>query len=232
MQVLQAVRRSAEPVRIAALADTLGLHPNTARFHLDALVADGLLERVSLPVDGPGRPPLAFRAPAGLDPTGPRHYRLLAAMLAGALAGLDDPVAVATAAGADWGRKLATEVAGEPLPDNASVDEQVELLLRVLDDLGFAPQLRRPPPTRGAATGGRRLAGTAGADRGRGAVRVGLRHCPFLELAKERPVICAVHLGLMRGAAATIGSGLSVPELLPFAEPDACVARLTVPRSP
>jgi predicted ArsR family transcriptional regulator len=242
--VLQEVRAAAGSVTIAQVADALELHPNTARFHLDALVADGLLERVSGSIDGPGRPPLRFRAPRGMDPSGPRRYRLLAAILAEALAGLPDPVEAATTAGSAWGARLVAEFleligpAGSAEPTGSAepagpaeptgpaeppdptgsgrgvdpvavpVEVQQQRMVQLLDYLGFAPQRLRVGPGEP------------------GAFRIGLRHCPFLEVASVRPVICSLHLGLMQGAAAAIGPDVLVRDLVPFARADTCVAHV------
>jgi hypothetical protein len=57
---------------------------------------------------------------------------------------------------------------------------------------------------------------------------VGLRHCPFLELAEARAqVVCRVHLGLMQGAMGAWGTSLTVHRLEPFAEPGPCAAHLS-----
>ncbi|WP_033709845.1 helix-turn-helix domain-containing protein, partial [Mycobacterium avium] len=84
--VLRLLRASPEPMSIAGIADVLGVHPNTVRFHLDSLVADGQVEHVELDRKGPGRPPLMFRAVRQMDRGGTRHYRLLAEILAKAFA--------------------------------------------------------------------------------------------------------------------------------------------------
>ena len=55
-QVLDAIQRAAEPVSVSELADRVGVHPNTVRFHLEALVGDGMVERVPDTPSGPGRP--------------------------------------------------------------------------------------------------------------------------------------------------------------------------------
>jgi len=55
-----------------------------------------------------------------------------------------------------------------------------------------------------------------------------LKRCPFEELATTYPaVIGSVHLGLLRGALAELGTGVEADPLEPFAEPDACIARVT-----
>ena len=55
-----------------------------------------------------------------------------------------------------------------------------------------------------------------------------LKRCPFQEVATTYPtVICPIHLGLIRGALAELGTGVEADWLEPFAEPGACVAHLT-----
>ena len=80
-------------------------------------------------------------------------------------------------------------------------------LVAVLDELGFAPEHDD----------------LAADDH----PRIGLRHCPFLELAQSRPeVICSAHLGVMRGLAEGWRAPFTVDRLDSFAEPDLCVVHL------
>ena len=72
--VLAALRGGANAMTIVAIADQLAVHPNTVRFHLGTLVTDGRVERVEPGHNGPGRPPLMFRAVRGMDPGGTRRY--------------------------------------------------------------------------------------------------------------------------------------------------------------
>ena len=199
-QVLRALRASPDPMSIVAIADVLGVHPNTVRFHLDSLVGDGQVEQVEPGRKGPGRPPLMFQAVRQMDRGGTRHYRLLAEILTAAFAAERDPRAKALAAGQAWGRKL------DSLPVAAtSAEDAIDHLIDVLDDLGFAPERR--------ATNGEE--------------QVGLRHCPFLELAENRTsVVCPVHLGLMQGALEIWGAPVAVERLDAFVEPDLCLAHL------
>lgn len=189
---------------IAAIADVLGVHPNTVRFHLDSLVADGQVEHVEPGRKGPGRPPLMFCAVRQMDRGGTRHYRLLAEVLATAFAAEPDASAKAVAAGRAWGRKLESSVEAVPTGP-ASADDAIDHLVNMLDELGFAPERRAA----------------------QGEQQVGLRHCPFLELAENRTaVVCPVHLGLMQGAMEAWGAPVSVERLEAFVEPDLCVAHL------
>lgn len=104
--VLRALCASRVPMSIAAIAGKLGVHPNTVRFHLDNLVADGQVERVEPGRGRPGRPPLMFRAVRRTDSTGTRRYRLLAEILASGLAAERDSRVMALSAGRAWGRQL------------------------------------------------------------------------------------------------------------------------------
>src|SRR4051794_27996057 len=96
---MRVLTTATEPVSILQVAHEIGVHPNTVRMHLEALVAQGRAERVASDHHGPGRPPLLFRSVPKMDPTGPQNYRLLAEILTGALASRRDPGGPAAAAG-------------------------------------------------------------------------------------------------------------------------------------
>lgn len=204
-QVLERLREARRPLGSAELARDLGVHPNTVRFHLDALVGAGLVERVEGERGVPGRPALRFAAVPGMDRTGPRRYGQLARALAGALDGVPDGGTRALEAGREWGREAATasrERAAGP------GDRSVGALMALLDELDFDPVLLD-----GGPDGGR---------------RVGLRRCPFFEVATTASsVVCPVHLGLMQGALQVWGGDVGVDRLHPFEEPDLCVAHLS-----
>ena len=196
--VLTVLREADAPMSIATIAEQLGVHANTVRFHLDALLEQEQIRRVAGAHDKPGRPPQLFAAVAGMDPGGPRHYRLLAEALAESVGVEAAPGAATSAAGRRMGARLAAE-RSDPA-DRTPVEKLVDLL----DDLGFAPE----PDAAGT--------------------EIALRHCPFLEIARERPgVICPVHLGLMQGAMAAWDAPVTVDDLHAFVESDRCVAQLS-----
>ena len=198
--VLAVLRAADAPLSITAVADELSIHPNTARFHLEALVRTGQVEPVETDRTKPGRPPLMFRAVPGMDPAGPRDYRMLAGILAAALARQPNPARRAVAAGSTWATQHTDASAAH------SRKAAVDRLTTLLAHLGFAPQKR------------------SGA---RGIGEIGLHNCPFLELAQtRRDVVCPVHLGLMKGALSAWDAPITVSELTPFAEPDLCVVHL------
>lgn len=202
LRILDHLRREAAPLGLQELAEHTGLHVNTVRFHLERLEADGLVVRETETRSQPGRPRLTFTASARPD-LGPerRSYRLLAEMLAGYFAtAVPDASKEAVRIGKAWGGYLTTR----PAPyRRATEEEAVAELIRVLDDVGFAPE-------RTEDESGHRFV---------------LRQCPFLEVAEaHREVACSVHLGLMQGTLTELRAPLAVDELLPFAVPSGCVA--------
>ena len=72
-EVLRSLRSSPAPMSIIAIAEQLGVHPNTVRFHLDNLLAENQVEQVEHGRKGPGRPPLMYQAVRQMDRGGTRH---------------------------------------------------------------------------------------------------------------------------------------------------------------
>jgi predicted ArsR family transcriptional regulator len=204
-EVLDVLRAAPAPVGVAETAERLGVHPNTVRFHLDALVGEGLVEPRVQEASGPGRPRTVYAARPGMDRGGERRYRLLAQVLLGRLAATGPEArSAAMEAGRDWGRSL---VEAPPPSRPPGPEESGDRLVELLDDLGFAPD---PDGEDGAVRS-----------------RIRLRHCPFLELAEEYgQLVCPLHLALMQGALAEMRAPLTATGLEPFAEPDACLAHL------
>ena len=213
--VLDALRSASAPLRVQEVARRTGVHANTARFHLDALVDAGLATREVLARAAPGRPSFGYAA-AGQGPAaGHRQYRLLAEMLSSLIEGLlPDPGQAAAEAGREWGRYL-TE---RPAPyQRISADEAVSRLLAVLAGVGFAPET------------GRRVAAETGPDIAAetGPPEVRLRRCPFREVAEHRQdVVCQLHLGLMQGVLDQLRAPVTATRIQPFAEPSLCIAEL------
>ena len=194
------------PLAVGEIAERVGLHPNTIRFHLDALLEQGLAERSRETRDVPGRPRSLYTAAEGSAPVGRRSYRLLAEILASYLATTKQPNRAALHAGEEWGRFLTKR----PAPfRRVGVAAAIGHLVERLDDIGFAPE-----------------AVTAGRER-----RILLHHCPFREAAEQHPsVVCGIHLGLMRGMLAELDAPLQADELQPFVEPNLCITRLSAGR--
>jgi predicted ArsR family transcriptional regulator len=206
-EVLDVLRAAGTPLDVAETAGRMGVHPNTVRFHLQALAGEGFVERQVLEPVGRGRPRTVYTPRAGMDRGGTRGYRLLARMLLSGLAatGPEAPSA-AVETGRAWGRFLV-----EPLPPfrPPTAEESAARLGELLDGLRFAPETQGGP------------------DDGTLPSRIRLRHCPFLELAEEYgQLVCPLHLALMQGALAELGAPLTATELEPFVEPDVCLAHL------
>ncbi|MGW6292366.1 helix-turn-helix transcriptional regulator [Streptomyces sp. NPDC055058] len=239
--VLEVLREAGGPLGVGDIAERIGVHANTVRFHLDALVTSGAVEGITEPSSGRGRPRTVYAPRRGMDRGGQREYLLLARILLSRLAsdGADAETA-AVEAGRAWGGHLLP-----PVPPFRTVQarEAVERLTGLLADLGFDPEPVHGPPYRPADPAATADAGADapvdahadfdtdtdddGAAEGADAGRVLLRHCPFLELAEEYgEIVCPLHLGLMQGALEQQRAPVAAVRLEPFAEPDVCVAHL------
>lgn len=183
-RVLATMREAGRAVTLTELQDLTGLHANTLRGHLDALVTGGNASRIASRSGGRGRPAWRYLA---REP----EYAALAMALA---SGLDrgpasdadtssdvdrgerpplDPAAVR--GGRAWGERLRSQL--------GPVEDGRERVLLALAHTGFAPEPRGD--------------------------RVTLNACPILEAARSHPsVVCAVHLGLVEGVLGADGAGL------------------------
>jgi predicted ArsR family transcriptional regulator len=207
-EVLAVLRAADGPLGVADVAGRIGVHVNTARFHLEALAEEGTVVRAPERPSGPGRPRTVYAPRPGMDRGGARGYRLLAEILLSHVSAAGpDAGQVARQAGRAWGGFLA----GQPRPfQRVTADEALGRLTALLAGLGFEPALE--------------AAGQAATIR--------LRHCPFLELAEEYDqLVCRIHLGLVQGALTQwaprdLPAPVTATALEPFAEPGACLVRL------
>ena len=184
------------------LGRLVGLHPNTVRSHVDQLMEAGLVRAVSAPASGRGRPRVLYEAIVDSTSVQQGGYRLLAQILASYLATTDQPQAVAESAGHAWGIYL-TE---KPRPFNGiSADEATRKVVELFDELGFMPEAVKESGER----------------------KILLHRCPFREVAESnQKVVCAVHLGMLKGALAEMGAPMQATRLEPFVEPTLCIAHL------
>jgi predicted ArsR family transcriptional regulator len=210
MAVLELLRLSAGPLGAAEISQQIGLHQNTVRFHLDLLVDSGYVVRRSEPPSGPGRPRVIYEATAAMDGEG--SYRLLAEVLAQHLAANSErPVQDAVEAGRGWagssrGRQPGLKGPGAANARPVGEDVAITEVVRMLGDIGFAPEL--------------------GAD----GTTIYLHRCPFRVLAESHSdVVCGAHLGMIQGALTELGAPLSATRLLPFVEPGLCIVTLDRP---
>lgn len=194
-RVLEYLQVQPEAVTAAQVAMDLDLHGNTARLHLEGLVAAGLATRSKKASAGRGRPAMLYRADvwSQADPR-VRDYAQLASALATVIAETSpDPTLTARKAGAGWGATLAEGRAP------ASARKARREVIGILGELGFDPAANQQ--------------GTS----------VALRRCPLLDVARQHTsVVCQVHLGLVQGAMREMGHDSPEADLIPFAEPGAC----------
>lgn len=193
--------RSSSPLATGDIADSLGLHANTVRSHLERMRDLGLLELHVESSGGVGRPQhrysLAADAPSlGLEPA---VYPMLARMLLAMArdSGIGSPEAIE--AGRDQG-------AHDARRSRAGAGRCVEALADHLQMLGFDPESVTDDD----------------------ATTIAFTHCPFADLAKANPeLVCGLHQGIVEGfVAETGGCWVRVFRTLVDAEP--CRVELAV----
>lgn len=218
----------AQGLTAAELGERLGLHTTTIRFHVDQLVAAGVLDAHFVRSGGVGRPskkyvlredPLAASARQGGRP-----FEVLAELLTSTLSVEESERLTPEQAGERWATRRAEQVAqvrAEVLGDAGGAaaapgdaadvrDAKVAEVIALLAEWGYTPETQV-------------LEDGSGVD-------VTLRACPFLDLARTHPdVVCGVHRGLLRGALAAVGEPDTHVSLEPFVGPDTCRARLYLP---
>ena len=218
-RVLRLVGEHDGAVDATEIANQIGLHVTTVRFHLDALCEEGAVARTRIKRDGVGRPRTGYvMVRDRLD------YRSLAEVLA---MELGDTVAErrsrAERAGERWAGRIianATAEAIDRLPrpaddSSADADRRADMIAQVFDRMGFGPE----------------LAGAADSPDGHHERTIRLYGGPVRDLARSHPeVSCGMHLGLLRGllgAQAENTGGVKLrAEMEPFVEPELCIARV------
>ena len=210
---LAALAPDARPVGLTAaeLGERLGLHTTTIRFHVDQLVAAGILGAHFVRSGGVGRPSKKYvlreerLGDTALGAAGSRPFEVLAGLLASTLADDESERLTPEQAGEAWALRRAEQARLEEVPRDR--DAKVGEVIDLLGEWGYTPD---PQPLED---------GTA--------VDVHLRACPFIDLARTHPdVVCGVHRGLLRGALTAVGEPGTRVSLEPFVGPDLCRARL------
>lgn len=191
--------RSVSPKSTAEIAETLDLHPNTVRPHLERMRDIGLLQVVVGATGAVGRPQhrysLSPEAPSlGLEPS---SWRVLARMLADVAAYMAPEHDDVAALGEEQGRAAAERRRGRPCS---------EALVDALAELGFDP----------AAVEDGRVASIA------------FTSCPFRDLAEQYPdLVCNLHRGLIEGFVDELG-GAAVTAFATLADRDPCRVELSL----
>ncbi len=172
--------RAPAPLATAQIADTLGLHPNTVRPHLDRMRDVGLLEVVTDTQGAVGRPQHRYSLAADAPSLGFERpaFPVLARMLLRLAATASVPAGDAVEAGREQG---SADAATRPAGTCA------EALTQELAALGFDPA-------------------SVIDDEG---ARIAFTRCPFRELAEANPeLVCSLHRGLVEGFAEARGDGV------------------------
>ncbi len=189
------------------VADTVGLHANVARHHLDKLVNGGYLEVRQRATAKAGRPAKVYRA---IEPdlqlefvVG--HDDILVTLLGKALSRLPEGEAAAMAeeVGLEFGKQMASTL-GTATRDlgQRSFRSALHVVADALSAHGFA----------------------AHAERHGDELRIVAGHCPFGDVAIEHPVICAVDRGMVKGLLGTLYGETEVALLGSVARgDDACI---------
>lgn len=197
------------------LADRVGLHVTTVRWHLERLEAANLVHSHPERAGSAGRPRKIYRlvdvSPDATvdDDRDRRSLHLLSALLIDMLATQHARRTVSPEeAGEQWALEhMDPDASRRPATTPGEWLSKLGGLTDVLHEWGYTPAI------------------STGADRDNADVR--LTHCPFRDLARANPaVVCGIHRGLMRGAMSKLGERTTDVELLPFLEGDTCVAHL------
>jgi predicted ArsR family transcriptional regulator len=201
-RLYELVAAAGEPVGREEAAAGAGVPAHSARFHLDRLVEDGLLEveyRRLTGRSGPGagRPAKLYRRSAREVAVSvpPRSYDLVGAILADAVArSLHGGELARSLANAAHSRGRAVAVAG---PHAAAPGDDLERTAAVLAGEGFEPAMVEG--------------------------ELCLRNCPFDALAREHTaLVCGVNLDFVGGVVDGLGCRAATPRLDPH-EDRCCV---------
>jgi predicted ArsR family transcriptional regulator len=174
--------RAPAPLATAQIADTLGLHANTVRPHLDRMREVGLLDVITEAQGAVGRPQHRYSLAADAPSLGfePPAFPVLAQMLLRLAATAEVPAADAVEAGREQGAAAgAVSRAGTC----------AEALTQELVTLGFDPESVVDDDS----------------------ATIAFTRCPFRELAEANPdLVCSLHRGLVEGFIDARGDGAVV----------------------
>ena len=187
--------RSSAPKTTAEVSDALGLHPNTVRPHLERMRDVGLLSLDTGGRGGVGRPQHRYAVAPDAPSLGlePSPWPTLARILLGAVTdGGLSSEDVREAAAAQGRDDARRHWTGHA--------DTVGALAREQSRLGFDPESVTE----------------------QGCTTMAFAHCPFRELAEERPeVICSLHGGMVEGFVDELG-GLRVAAFHAIADRTPC----------
>ena len=180
------VVRSPEPVGREEAARAAGVPVPTARFHLDRMVADGLLEAefrrlTGRSGPGAGRPAKLYRrADRTFAVSLPeRHYDLLSEVLADAAAASIERRVPVDAVAAEVARRRGRSLGEERRP-GAAGDHPLDVLAATLEEVGYEPRVED--------------------------ARMVLENCPFDRVARDHTaLVCGLNLDFVGGVVEGLG---------------------------
>ncbi|MFG1945807.1 helix-turn-helix transcriptional regulator [Nonomuraea sp. NPDC048826] len=202
------IRRAPGPVTRDEAAESVGISRKLAAFHLDKLVAVGLL---SAGYGRPGEPRPVGRAPKVYRPTGldvrvsipPREHELLAGILLDGVRAQEpgEPSReAALRAATARGRELGAAERDRARPGRLGAERALTCAARVLERHGFEPVRVTPTLLR-------------------------LRNCPFHPLAAKDPdLVCAINHAFLAGFLDGLDAPAAEADLAP--RPGACCVQL------
>jgi predicted ArsR family transcriptional regulator len=199
--------RAEAPRSTGEIAETLGLHPNTVRPHLERMREVGLLDVEVENRGAVGRPQHRYHltpdAPSlGLEPP---TYPLLSGLLANVAAAFEPEPDQVAEAGRDHGR-YAAHVRAPAQPQEDGRPACIAAVMAELADLGFDPVHQEDGET----------------------ATIAFTHCPFRNLAEAFPeLICNLHRGMIEGMVEVLG-GTAVERFATLADRDPCQVDLAV----
>ena len=193
--------RAVRPLRTAEIAETLGLHPNTVRPHLERMRDVGLVQVEAATRGEVGRPQHRYSVAPGAPSLGfeppmmPVLARMVLAMADRLGASPDDAETV----GRGEGARRASPYLSAP--------SALEALVSDLDRLGFDPIVSDGDDDASAV--------------------VAFANCPFADVAAEHPeLVCGLHRGLVAGFVAEMGDA-EVREFCTLVHRTPCQVTLT-----
>jgi predicted ArsR family transcriptional regulator len=201
------IRQADSPVTRDEAAAAVGISRKLAAFHLDKLVAAGLLRASYARPAGlrrAGRTPKAYE-PSGVDlhlSIPQREHALLAGILVDAVSGAsaEDAGQAALRVAAQHGSELGADERGRMRPGRLGAERALTVACGVLERQGFEPV--RAEPT-----------------------RVWLRNCPFEPLAARAPdLVCGINQAFLAGFLDGLGATTTTAVLAP--RPGACCVEL------
>lgn len=136
-EVLKHLRNAGHAEPVSVIAAAVGLHENTTRFHLEALINIGLVHRELESRQRAGRPRVLFKAEP--SPNQQPFEDLAAAMVRHYAGPMSDRGNRAEAAGKAWGAELLVGLPNGP-------GEALPRLVDSLTTAGYQPRLLDGPP--------------------------------------------------------------------------------------